>query len=399
MSRTYVLSRFLRQTPNQLLKQYFTERGLLGTVDFDTPKEREIDAMQDAIIALPEAARQKVEADFRDIDALASERGFRAMMDEAAWHVRNSPQQYGHDYDLKQRLANADGEHARAMWVFLNREHYWHGAMRFFEADMVSPSYWQKRKNLPKLEPRLDAAVITAFAHALGRYFHVMHGRGAHCHVEPLRRNELYYLFCFGQDYAQAPQEWVDGKLDRRPRNPTHEVIFIYSEEEGKLDTFSKGGKREVPDLEAIFAELILGHKKLEPRVDDNRIYDLDMLKDRDFPFTFSADSKIERVVVRALRLSPRFGDKTQFTLRGDYNTDPKSVHEALQKLSRGVPLEQMQVTQAELGIHFRRDGIMRARTVPAVLTYPNRCSLRYDGLDLIARKMLADSGIEPREP
>jgi hypothetical protein len=41
----------------------------------------------------------------------------------------------------------------------------------------------------------------------------------------------------------------------------------------------------------------------------------------------------------------------------------------------------------------------MRSRTVPAVLTHPNRCSLRYDGLDLVVRKMLADSGIEPREP
>ena len=226
-----------------------------------------------------------------------------------------------------------------------------------------------------------------------------MHGRGAHCHVEALRRNELYYLFCFGQDYAQAPQEWVEGKLDRRPRNPTHEVIFIYSKEEGKIDTYSKGGKREVPDLEAIFAEVILGHQKLEPKIDDNRIYDLDVLKDRNFQFAYSADSKIEKVLVRALRLSARFGDKTQYILRGDYNADPESVYEALLKLSRGVPLDQLQVTQAELGVHFRRDGILRPRITPAVLTYPNRCSLRYDGLDLIARKMLANSGIEPREP
>ena len=87
MSRTYVLSRFLRQTPNRLLKQYFTELGLLGTIDFDV-KERDIDAIREAIIALPESNRQQIEADFRDIDALASERGFRAMMDEAAWHDR-----------------------------------------------------------------------------------------------------------------------------------------------------------------------------------------------------------------------------------------------------------------------------------------------------------------------
>ena len=154
-----------------------------------------------------------------------------------------------------------------------------------------------------------------------------------------------------------------------------------------------------MPDLEAIFVDIILGHEKLEPKVDDNRIYALDVFKDRNFQFAYSPDSKIDKVVVRALRLSPRFGDKTQFTLKGDYNADLRSVYEALLKLSRGVPLDQLQVTQVELGVHFRRDGILRAKTIPAVLTYPNRCSLRYDGLDLIARKMLANSGIEPREP
>jgi hypothetical protein len=398
MSRAYLLSRFLRQAPNYLLEQYFTEVGLLGTIDFGV-KERDIDAMHEAIVALSEANRQQIEADFRDIDALASERGFRAMIDEAAWHVRNNPRQHAHDQDLTQRLANLDGEHERAMWVFLNRRVYWHGAMRFFEADIVAPSYWQKRKNLPKVDPRVDPAAINDFAQALGTYFHVMRGRGVNCHVEPLRRNELVYFFCFGQDYAQAPQEWVDGKLDRRPRNPTHEVIFIYSKDEGKLDTYSKGGKREVPDLEAIFADVVLGHKNLEPKIDDNRIYNLDVLKDRNLPFDYQPDSQIDKVVVRSLRLTPRFGDKTEFTLKGDYNADPKSVYEALSKLSRGASLDQLQITRVELGVHFRRDGTMRPRTIPVALTRPNRCSLRYDGLDLVVRKMLADSGIEPREP
>ena len=169
-------------------------------------------------------------------------------------------------------------------------------------------------------------------------------------------QQELDYFFCFGQDYAQAPQEWVDGKLDRRPRNPTYEVIFIYSKDEGKLDTYSKGGKREVPDLEAIFANVILGHKELEPKTDDNRIYDLDVFKERNFSFDFQPDSQIEKVVVRSMRLTPRYGDKTEFTLKGDYNADPKSVYEALLKLSRGASLDQFQITRVELGVHFRRD-------------------------------------------
>jgi hypothetical protein len=32
-------------------------------------------------------------------------------------------------------------------------------------------------------------------------------------------------------------------------------------------------------------------------------------------------------------------------------------------------------------------------------ITHPNSCSLKYDDVDLKLRDMLADSGIEPREP
>ena len=77
MSRTYLLSRLLRQTPNRLFKQYSAELDLLGTSDLDV-RENDVDAVHAAIIALPQNNRQQIEAHFRDIDALASERGFRA---------------------------------------------------------------------------------------------------------------------------------------------------------------------------------------------------------------------------------------------------------------------------------------------------------------------------------
>jgi hypothetical protein len=63
-------------------------------------RRQPLDAIREAIIALPENNRQQIEADFRDIDALASERGFRAMMDEVDWRVRNNPLQNGFDRDL-----------------------------------------------------------------------------------------------------------------------------------------------------------------------------------------------------------------------------------------------------------------------------------------------------------
>jgi hypothetical protein len=59
-----------------------------------------------------------------------------------------------------------------------------------------------------------------------------------------------------------------------------------------------------------------------------------------------------------------------------------------------------MAVTQVGIKVTFAQNPTSRkASTRSFDINWPNSCSLKYDGRDLIIRKMLADSGIEPREP
>ena len=51
--------------------------------------------------------------------------------------------------------------------------------------------------------------------------------------------------------------------MRRRPANPAFDLIFINSKQEGKLNTSIRGGKKPVPDIQDIFAEIILGCKEL----------------------------------------------------------------------------------------------------------------------------------------
>ena len=57
------------------------------------------------------------------------------------------------------------------------------------------------------------------------------------------------------------------------------------------------------------------------------------------------------------------------------------------------------------LGLAYRVDGefirvFARERDTRIFdINWPNSCSLRHDGRDLIIPRLLADSGIEPREP
>ena len=47
----------------------------------------------------------------------------------------------------------------------------------------------------------------------------------------------------------------------------------------------------------------------------------------------------------------------------------------------------------------FARTPGVRGRTRSFKISYPNWCALRHDQRDLMIRKMLTDSGIEPVEP
>jgi hypothetical protein len=68
--------------------------------------------------------------------------------------------------------------------------------------------------------------------------------------------------------------------------------------------------------------------------------------------------------------------------------------------VAKGIPLTQLAVTQVGIKVTFAHNPTSRkASTRSFDINWPNSCSLKHDGRDLIIRKLLADSGIEPREP
>jgi hypothetical protein len=80
MTRNYSRNTFLRQTPNKILKEYFTRKGLLTGVDFDSLPEAEIEPIAEALDQLGDEQRTDVEAEFRLVNEMACEMGVRRWM-------------------------------------------------------------------------------------------------------------------------------------------------------------------------------------------------------------------------------------------------------------------------------------------------------------------------------
>ncbi|MDB4222363.1 hypothetical protein N9850_01220 [Granulosicoccus sp.] len=276
MAAQYSNRHFFRKTPNQFLAQFFAAKGAQLEVDFSQLKENDADALQTAFNVLDDSQIADIEAEFQDVNALACEGGITALVDEASFH--------GDDAFVLE-IAAIDGFHAKAIWAFLNNPTYWRGAAMFLHADNVSPSYWKKRNDLPKLPPQVEDDDIHGLEKAISAYFFEKEGRGKNCTVEPYRRNQKEYFFAYPEDFAQSAVEWVGGTLKSQAHHPAFEIIFVYSEVEGSLDIYAPKNTKAIADLQAMFAKNILKLETLAEGQIDTRVYELAPVVDDDFQF------------------------------------------------------------------------------------------------------------------
>lgn len=394
MARHYTTKNFFRQIPNALLARYFADCGLFGELDFAAMKETKPDALFTVWLDLPEEQRKPMDAEFQDIFELGCEKGFRAIIDEARWQMQADPETLT---EFIEALSVLPDHYHRAMVTYLDHGECWKGATRFYHADTLP--YWRKRKNMGHEPAAVDDASIQQLAAQIRNYFHRTEGRGNNCVVEPFRRGELDYFFAYPEDYSQQSIEWVDGEFGRRPHNPAFEVIFVYSQKEGTLDLNFRGSHKAVEPLQGMFATTILKLDELPPDPKDERVYDLNPLRQKNFSFSYAVGSGIENVAVKKLRLSSRVNKGDRITLEADAAQDPDAVYTLLDKIGKSVPLHLYNITQVELAASVVVDADKPAKSVTIRITHPNSCSLKYDELDLKLRDMLEASGIEPKEP
>src|SRR5512136_209396 len=167
MARLYSSKEFFRQMPNALLARYFQGQGLFGDIDFASMKETKPHELFTAWLGLPDNQRNAMDAEFWEIFEMSCEKGFRAIIDEANWHMRNTPDTLRSFVEMLSDLSN---HYERAMITFLDYNTFWKGATLFYHADTLP--YWRKRKNLPHRPAAVDDASLAELAKLIRGYFH-----------------------------------------------------------------------------------------------------------------------------------------------------------------------------------------------------------------------------------
>ncbi len=386
MARNYSPKTFLRQAPNVILKEYFRRRGELTDIDFDGLTETQVDPIFEAMEAMPPSRTTAIETDFRQINELACPRGVEAILEEAAFRGK----------DWSERFAGMKNHHEKAFWTFLHDPSLFHVAGCFDYMDRVG--FWRQRFAGKGLRPALGDEHISRLAAEITE-FYARQGRGRYCHVDNYlrKRPDRHCYFVYPEDYPTTDIGYDEqGQFQHRPRRPAFENVFVYRPEDGMLELHAKGKKEHIEGLQEIFCKTILGLDEL-PEDDTGPAFDLSVLRSRDFASSpTDPEDGVRAVFVRRLRLD-LLGVRRRITLEAGASLEARHAIYALADKALNkehVSLEKAFINLATLTFVFSPRNGQRAKRLTFDIANPDRCTLKDDYYDQIAKKYLRRWGI-----
>ena len=380
MSRNYSQKNFLRQTPNSILKAYFSKKNLLTGIDFDKLGETETGQLVEAMDGLADKQRNGIEAEFRQINEMAWGKGIGLLIEEASsgFHTVEN---------LVPIFEPMKNHYEKAFWVFLNHRTVFDVASNLAYMDRLGS--WCSCKVGVGLAPAVEDVDKDNLAEAV-REFYKKQGRGQRCHVDNYLRQgpERHCYFAWPEDYATTELGFnEEGKFYHQTRKPTFEVFFVYRPHKGILEVSAKGGKKVVKALQEIFCKTILGLDGL-PDLEQGH-FKLEKLKDKSFDFSTEPADGIKKVTVKMLRLDLPGTDNRRITFETNSSGSGQPVYTLIENAlnKNNVPLNQAFISRAKIQIEFLPKDGKKEKTLTFEISHPDRCTLKDDPLDQIAKK------------
>ena len=385
MTRNYSRNTFLRQTPNKILKEYFTRKELLAGVDFDSLRETEIEPIVEALDQLGDEQRTDVEAEFRLVNEMACEMGVQVLIEEAG-----SP---FHRLDWSRAFGQMDNHYERALWAFLNDPKVFEIASDLAYIDRVGG--WKQRYVGEGLTPAVEQQDKDNLANAV-RAFYGRQGRGRHCKVDNYRREkpERHCYFAYPEDHATTEMGYDDkGEFHHWPTKPAFEVIFVYQPQNGFLYVRAKGKGEEIEKLQEIFCQAILALDRLPDK--KAKHFDLEPLKNKEIRFPTNPADGVESVCVKMLRLDVPGTGNRRITFEANSRNDGKAIYKLIDRAlaKQSLSLDDVIVAKAKLQFKFSGKDGKRGKSLTFEISTPDRCTLKDDPPDQIAKEYIEKWG------
>lgn len=371
MAKPFDPRKILKQIANTQLQEFFTRRGELADVPWDTLTEHKIEPVFSSWQALPEERQREVQMILRDVNELADHRGVAVL---AEGILIRCPQR---SQEFQAQESKAD----KAMWAHLHSPAAFEDAAMFARADaLASGKYWKRRNGLPK-QALVDPDTLCApLAGALSELYGPVQLRGKHCLVEHYRRADgANYFFAYLDDYPDKHLVF-DGESDEpvvRWDRYAFENLFVYNGDEGSLEIYAPGGNKVWAPLQIVFCKAVLG-KDIPPADPLRPSYRLDHLLQHNFPLATDPGDRVEDARITRLRIVQR-GTGGHIEVKADPRADRNDIYRKMERWLRreNLPVEGLRVIQATFSMRFAANGTGRQPTLTFEVSVPHSSNLK----------------------
>jgi len=371
MAKPFDPRRILKQIANALLREFFSRRGELMDVPWDTLTEHKVEPVFQGWQALEDEKQREVQMILRDVNELADHRGMAVLAEGILWRCQARAQEF------QAQVSKAD----KAMWVYLHAPEVFEEAAMFARADALeSGRHWIKRNALPKRKLEDIDALRAALGQSLTAFYGPVQLRGRHCTVEHyLRADGAHYFFAYLDDYPDKHLVF-DGESDQpvvRWDRYAFENVFVYNGDEGALEVYAPGGKKVWAPLQCAFCKAVLD-KDVPPADPLRPSYRLDHLLGHNHPLPTDPADGVDDARITRLRIVPR-GSGGHIEIKADPRSDRNDIYRKIERWLRreNLPVEGLRVTQATFSLRFIHNGPGRQPTLTFDVTVPHSSNLK----------------------
>lgn len=357
MADGFTLNGFVMRATPKLFLQYCQQGNIpINKIGKNLGEDKMRERIIEQIRALDDETRGKLEFGLQQIYILAPNEGTHTLVQESISRKIDFPKEEIDSYDSQDK----------ALWFYLNKKEFFDEIATWQEVN--DKQGWKELVNLKKTKIKEVLGKEDVLRDQLSTYLFDTHLRGKNCAVECYKQKNRVCYVAYPEGYTESVMLYKGGSFKKgEPFKPADKIFFLYYPKKGKLSTKASGGWKIIREYQKIFGRAVLGE---EINVDSDRVFNLDVLKNRNITFPTPPEDEIEHVKVKALNIRYFGGSKkVRLEVNGE-NAGIKDIHDLMDELR--INPGGISISKAEFRIKFPSKIAHSSGSLTFYVSWPN---------------------------
>lgn len=387
MSRQFVLKKFLRQAPNDLICEYLKTMDVGADIDWKLLRSTDVDPILKAIDSSSPETQERVKAAFSEINDLADNSGIVTLIDVG--------RMLDPSLNLAEELTGMMSNHRRAFWAFLHHRSVFSKARKVDEFSdsrveviptaLVLPDSWSWETSIERIRD------------SVSQFYQYHEGRGEGCEVDYEHIGSKHYWFVYLENYTNIEMGFNEShQLDLLVHRPMFSISYRFDETDSRLEIAGVTQKKRIAELRDIFTRAVFDGELVGTGT--SNVFRLGLLLDPGFELEPLPDLGVVGCRLKCMKINAHGRTGLTMTIEAGEQYNRKAFHDSVDSFLKTASISIGNAQVRMIGLQLSlvpESGKTRLRTHSFKVNHPSSTDLKSGWKDDIARECLKRWGID----